>query len=74
MKTVSARKFCHNAGLADGLPEVQQLVVTAGGKAKFVVSKSGRPKMPRKLAEARSVGGVGAAKFNGADFLASLTN
>jgi hypothetical protein len=72
MKTVSVREFYHNAGLVDGLPEGQQLVVTANGKAKFVVSKSRRPKMTRKLAEARAVGGVGASKFDGAAFLASL--
>jgi hypothetical protein len=54
------------------LPEGQQLVVTANGKPKFVVSKSRRPKMTRKLAEARAVGSVGASKFDGAAFLASL--
>jgi hypothetical protein len=72
MKTVSVREFYHNAGLVDGLPEGQQLVVTANGKAKFVVSKSRRPKMTRKLAEARAVGSAGALKFDGAAFLASL--
>jgi len=72
MKTVSVREFYHNAGLVDGLPEGRQLVVTANGKPKFVVSKSRRPKMTRKLAEARAVGSVGASKFDGAAFLASL--
>ena len=72
MKTVSIREFYHHAGLVNGLPEGQQLVVTANGKAKFVVSKSRRPKMTRKLAEARAVGSVGTAKFDGAAFLASL--
>jgi antitoxin (DNA-binding transcriptional repressor) of toxin-antitoxin stability system len=72
MKTVSVREFYHNAGLVDGLTEGQQLVVTANGKAKFVVSKSRRPKMTRKLAEARAVGSIGATKFNGTAFLASL--
>ena len=72
MKTVSVREFYHNAGLVDGLPEGQQLVVTANGKPKFVVSKSRRPKMTRKLAEARAVGCVGAAKFDGTAFLGSL--
>jgi len=54
------------------LPQGQQLVVTANGKPKFVVSKSRRPKMTRKLAEARAVGSVGAAKFDGTAFLGSL--
>jgi antitoxin (DNA-binding transcriptional repressor) of toxin-antitoxin stability system len=72
MKTVSVREFYRNAGLVDGLPEGQQLVVTANGKAKFVVSKSPRPKMTRKLAEERAVGRAGASKFDGTAFLASL--
>ena len=72
MKTVSVREFYHNAGLVDGLAEGQQLVVTTNGKPKFVVSKSRRPKMTRKLAEARAVGSVGIAKFDGTAFLASL--
>lgn len=72
MKTVSVREFYHNARLVDGLPEGQQLVVTANGKAKFVVSKSRRPKMTRQLAETRAVGSVNARKFDGAAFLASL--
>jgi antitoxin (DNA-binding transcriptional repressor) of toxin-antitoxin stability system len=72
MKTVSVREFYHNAGLVDGLPEGQQLVVTANGKPKFVVSKSRRPRMTRELAEARAVGRSGAPRFNGAAFLASL--
>ena len=71
-KTVSVREFYYNAGLVDGLPEGQQLVVTANGKPKFVVSKSRRPKMTRKLAETRAVGSTGAAKFDGAAFLGSL--
>lgn len=72
MKTVSVREFYHNAGLMDALPDGQQIVVTSRGKTKFVVSKSRRPKMTRKLAEARAVGGVGAAKFDGTAFLSSL--
>jgi hypothetical protein len=72
MKTVSVREFYRNAGLVDGLPEGRQLVVMANGKAKFVVSKSRRPKMTRKLAEERAVGRVGASKFDGTAFLASL--
>jgi hypothetical protein len=50
----------------------QQPVVTANGKPKFVVNRSRRPKMTRKLAEARAVGSVGAAKFDGTAFLGSL--
>ena len=72
MKTVSVSEFYHNAGLVDGLPQGKQLVVTANGKPKFVVSRSRRPIMTRKLAEARAVGGVGAAKFDGTAFLGSL--
>ena len=72
MKTVSVREFYHNAGLVDGLPEGHQLMVAANGKPKFVVSKSRRPKMTRKLAEARAVGSASAAKFDGTAFLASL--
>jgi hypothetical protein len=72
MKTVSVREFYHNAKLVDGLPEGKQLVVTAKGKPKFVVSKSSKVKMTRELAEARSVGKRGASKFDGTAFLASL--
>lgn len=54
------------------MPQGQQLVVTANGKPKFVVSKSRRPKMTRKLAEARAVGSAGAAEFDGTAFLGSL--
>jgi hypothetical protein len=72
METVSVREFYHNAGLVDGLPQGQQLVVTANGKPKFVVSRGRRPIMTRKLAEARAVGSAGAAKFDGTAFLGSL--
>jgi antitoxin (DNA-binding transcriptional repressor) of toxin-antitoxin stability system len=72
MKTVTVREFYHNAGLVDGLAEGKQLVVTANGKPKFVVSKSTRPKMSRELAEKRAVGGRNAPSFNGTAFLASL--
>jgi antitoxin (DNA-binding transcriptional repressor) of toxin-antitoxin stability system len=72
MKTVTVREFYHNAGLVDGLAEGKQLVVTANGKPKFVVSKTRRPRMTRALAEARSVGNLKSSKFNGAAFLASL--
>ena len=72
MKMVSVREFYHNAGLVDGLAEGKQLVVTANGKPKFVVSKSSRPKMSRALAEKRAVGDSKAPRFNGTVFLASL--
>ena len=72
MKSVSVREFYHNASLVDGLPEGQQLLVTAKGKPKFVVSKSPRPRMNRKLAEQRAVGAASARKFNGTEFLATL--
>ncbi|HEY3912913.1 MAG TPA: hypothetical protein VGN61_00390 [Verrucomicrobiae bacterium] len=72
MKTVTVREFYHNAGLVDGLPEGKQLVVTAKGKAKFVVSKSARPRMTRNLAESRAIGDPKRPKFDGTAFLASL--
>jgi antitoxin (DNA-binding transcriptional repressor) of toxin-antitoxin stability system len=72
MKTVSVREFYHNAGLVDGLAEGKQLVVTANGKPKFVVSKSTRPRMTRKLAEERAVGDSKKSRFDGTAFLASL--
>jgi len=72
MKKVTAREFYHNAGLMDALPEGKELVVTANGKPKFVVTKSARPRMTRRLAEARSVGDAGLPKFDGTAFLASL--
>ena len=72
MKTVSVREFYHNAGLVDGLPEGSQLVVTAKGRPKFVVTKSAGPKMTRALAEQRSVGESGRGNFDGVAFLRSL--
>jgi hypothetical protein len=72
MKTVTVREFYHNASLVDGLAEGKQLVVTANGKPKFVVSKSSRPRMTRQLAERRSVGDPKGPKFDGTAFLASL--
>jgi antitoxin (DNA-binding transcriptional repressor) of toxin-antitoxin stability system len=72
MKTVSVREFYHNAGIVDGLAEGKQLVVTANGNPKFLVSKGARPKMTRKLAEERAIGDAKRSRFNGAAFLASL--
>jgi antitoxin (DNA-binding transcriptional repressor) of toxin-antitoxin stability system len=72
MKTVTVREFYHNAGLIDGLAEGKQLLVTAKGKPKFVVSRSRPPKMTRPLAEARAVGTGAQRKFDGAAFLSLL--
>jgi hypothetical protein len=72
MKTVTVREFYHNAGIVDGLAEGKQLLVTAKGKPKFVVSKSAKPRMTRKLAEARAVGDPKGSQFDGTTFLASL--
>jgi antitoxin (DNA-binding transcriptional repressor) of toxin-antitoxin stability system len=72
MKTVTVRKFYHNAGIVDGLAEGKQLLVTANGKPKFLVSKSSRPRMSRKLAETRAVGEVNGSRFDGTAFLVSL--
>ncbi len=72
MKTVTVREFYHNAGLVDGLTEGSQLLVTANGKPKFVVSRSSRPRMSRELAEKRAVGNPNSPTFNGTTFLASL--
>ena len=72
MKTVSAREFHRNAGLVDGLAEGEQLVVTINRKPKFVVSKCMRPRMTRKLAEARAIGNSGSPAFDGTAFLVSL--
>jgi hypothetical protein len=72
MKTVTVREFYHNAGIVDGLAEGKQLLVTANGKPKFLVSKSSRPKMSRKLAEERAIGDPNGSSFDGTAFLASL--
>ena len=72
MKTVTVREFYHNAGLVDGLADGRQLVVTANGKPKFVVSKGATPRMTRRLAEARAIGDRNGSKFDGTAFLASL--
>ncbi len=72
MKTVTVREFYHNAGLVDGLPEGQQLVVTSKGKPKFVVTKSRPPRMTRELAEQRAVGSGKGKKFDGVAFIRSL--
>lgn len=71
MKSVTARQFYHSASLVDGLPDGKQLLVTSNGKTKFIVSKSARPRMTRKLAEERAVGEAG-PKFDGTAFLRTL--
>ena len=72
MKTVTVREFYHNAGLIHGLADGKQLLVTASGKPKFVVTRSQRPKMTRQLAEARAVGGMARRTFDGTAFLSRL--
>jgi hypothetical protein len=72
MKTVTVREFYHNAGLVDGLAGGKQLLVTASGKPKFVVTRSQRPKMTRQLAEERAVGGAARRRFDGTAFLRLL--
>ena len=72
MKTVTVREFYHNAGLVDGLAEGRQLIVTANGKPKFVVSKGATPRMTRELAETRAIGDPKSLSFDGTAFLASL--
>ena len=72
MKTVTVREFYHNAGLVDGLPDGRQLVVTAKGKPKFVVTKAARPRMTRTLAEQRAAGDPRDGSFDGTEFLRSL--
>jgi antitoxin (DNA-binding transcriptional repressor) of toxin-antitoxin stability system len=72
MKTVTVREFYHNAGLMDGLAEGKQLLVTANGRPKFLVTKSQRPRMTRRLAESRAVGRATDRKFDGTAFLQTL--
>jgi antitoxin (DNA-binding transcriptional repressor) of toxin-antitoxin stability system len=72
MKTVTVREFYHNAGLIDGLADGKQLLVTASGKPKFVVTRSQRPRMTRQLAEERAIGSTAARKFDGTAFLRLL--
>ena len=54
------------------MAEGRQLVVTANGKPKFVVSRGATPRMTRQLAEVRAVGNPRGLKFDGTAFLASL--
>jgi len=73
MKTVTAREFYHSSKLVDDLPTGDQLVVTANGKAKFVVSHVGsRPKMTRELAESLCSDWGTPPSFDSVAFLRSL--
>jgi antitoxin (DNA-binding transcriptional repressor) of toxin-antitoxin stability system len=72
MKPVTIREFRHNAGLVGGLSEGRQLLVTAQGRPKFVVTKGTRPRMTRELAAARAVGDPDSPAFDGTAFLRSL--
>ena len=73
MKTVTAREFYHSSKMVDELPEGGQLVVTANGKPKFLVSRYGeRPKMTRKLAESLAIDAGTPSGFDSVAFLRSL--
>lgn len=72
MKSVTVREFYRNLKLVDGLAQGEELVVTSNGKPKFVVSKSARSRMTRKLAAARATGGPKQPVFDGTAFLISL--
>jgi hypothetical protein len=73
MKTVTARKFYHSSKLVDDLPTGDQLVVTANGKPKFIVSHVGsRPKMTRELAESLAIDAGTPQDFDTVAFLRSL--
>jgi len=73
MKTVTAREFHHSSQLVDDLPTEDQLVVTANGKPKFVVSHVGsRPKMTRELAESLCSDWGTPPSFDSVAFLRSL--
>jgi antitoxin (DNA-binding transcriptional repressor) of toxin-antitoxin stability system len=73
MKTVSAREFYHSSKLVDNLPAGEQLVVTANGKPKFVVSHvASRPKMTRELAESLCSDWGTRPDFDSVAFLRSL--
>ena len=73
MKTVTAREFYHSSKLVDDLHAGEQLVVTANGKPKFVVSPVGnRPKMTRELAESLAIDAGTPQDFDTVAFLRSL--
>ncbi len=72
MKVVTVQEFYRDTALVDALHYGEQWLVTEKGKLKFVVSKASRPRMTRKLAEARAVGNPKKPRFDGTTFLASL--
>jgi antitoxin (DNA-binding transcriptional repressor) of toxin-antitoxin stability system len=73
MKTVTTREFYHSSKLVDDLHAGEQLVVTANGKPKFVVSHfAGRPKMTRELAESLAIDAGTPQDFDTVAFLRSL--
>lgn len=72
MKSVTVREFYHNANLVDGLAEGGQLLVTAKGKPKFLVTRTPPPRMSAELAERRAVGTAKSARIDGVAFLQSL--
>ena len=75
MKTVTAREFYHSSKLVDDLHAGDQLVVTANGKPKFVLSPVGsRPKMTRELAESLCSDWGTPPDFDSLAFLRSLKN
>jgi len=71
MKKVSVREFYRNTGLVDRLPEGAAMAVTCKGKAKFIVTKSSRPKMTRELAQKRAIPS-GTGKIDVNRFIRSL--
>lgn len=73
MKTVTAREFYHSSKVVDDLPGGGQLVVTANGKPKFLVTRYGeRPKMTRELAESLAFDWGTPPNFDSVAFLRSL--
>jgi antitoxin (DNA-binding transcriptional repressor) of toxin-antitoxin stability system len=73
MKTVTAREFYHSSKIVDDLPAGEQLVVTANGKPKFVVSPvESRPKMTRELAESLAIDAGTPQDFDTVAFLRCL--
>ena len=75
MKIVTAREFYHSSKLFDDLHAGDQLVVTANGKPKFVVSPiSSRPKMTRELGKSLAIDAGTPQDFDTVAFLSSLKN
>jgi hypothetical protein len=68
MKTATVRGFRRNRKVADR----KQQALHTNSKSKFVVRERLRPRMTRKLAEARAIGDPKGSKFDGTAFLVSL--